>query len=170
MSSRMTGALPPDPTRPDPIVTGPEGDVAAAPPPGATIADPIVPGGGHDPEANARARAAAQDSDPYVGPTTFTSFEDFYPYYLSRNQHPTNQRLRLAGTAFVALALVMVVLDGLIDAAGWLVMAPIVSFGLAWIGHHFFERNQPTSLSHPLWTFMADCRVAWDTLKGRKPW
>ncbi len=34
--------------------------------------------------------------------------------------------------------------------------APIVGYGLSWVGHFVFEKNTPASFEHPLWSLRAD--------------
>lgn len=100
----------------------------------------------------------------------FESFEDFYPLYIGEHQHPTNRRMHVVGTGFVVFCLVMVVLEGLIDGAGWLVLAPIVGYGMAWAGHYFFEKNQPATFTYPLWSLMGDFRMFWEVVTQKRAW
>ena len=48
-----------------------------------------------------------------------------------------------------------------------LVLAPVVGYGLSWVGHFFFERNKPASFSHPRWSLRGDFRM-WSRMAQRK--
>jgi hypothetical protein len=100
----------------------------------------------------------------------FQSFDDFYPFYIGEHQHPTNRRMHVVGTGIVVFCLVMVLLDGLIDGAGWLVLAPLVGYGMAWAGHYFFEKNQPATFTYPLWSLMGDFKMAWEVVTQKRAW
>ncbi len=50
---------------------------------------------------------------------------------------------------------------------GLLLLAPIVGYGAAWIGHFFVEGNRPASFNKPLWSFLGDQRMWWKTLRGQ---
>lgn len=95
--------------------------------------------------------------------TPITSFEEFWPYYLSQHQDPTCRKLHFIGTALaggcVALAL--------LRSPGWLLLAPIVGYGLSWIGHFAFEKNRPAAFQHPLWSFLGDLRMFRLILSGQ---
>ena len=84
------------------------------------------------------------------------SFAEFWPHYCAHHRHPLTRALHHAGTlaapAFVALA-------GGLGEAGWLVAAPLASYGLAWLGHFAVERNLPATFAHPLWSLRADIRM-----------
>ena len=68
------------------------------------------------------------------------SFEDFWPYYVSQHQNPTCRRLHFVGTT---LAMGCVALAPFQPAA--LLAAPVMGYGLAWIGHFAFEKNKPAT-------------------------
>jgi len=42
---------------------------------------------------------------------------------------------------------------------GWLLLAPIVGYGPAWIGHFVFEKNKPATFEHPLWSLRGDFKM-----------
>lgn len=97
----------------------------------------------------------------------FASFGEFYPYYLSEHADPTSRRLHVSGT-LLALALVVIALG----ARRWalLAAAPLAGYGLAWVGHFFFERNSPATFRHPVYSLRGDLRMLYEVLTGRMRW
>lgn len=94
----------------------------------------------------------------------FSSFAEFYPYYLSEHRHPVSRRLHFAGSCGV---LVMAVVALATRNAGWLLAALACGYGCAWIGHVVFEKNRPATFRHPLYSFIGDWRMFADILRGR---
>ena len=92
----------------------------------------------------------------------FDSFEDFWPYSVAQHRDPTCRKLHVAGTA---LALGCVAASPAFPPA--LVAAPVVGYGLAWIGHYAFEHNRPATFGHPLWSLRGDARMLVLTLLGK---
>jgi hypothetical protein len=96
----------------------------------------------------------------------FTSFRDFYPYYLGEHSHPTCRRLHLAGTALTLAAI-----GAALVTRRWapLLVAPVAGYGLAWIGHYVFERNRPATFRYPLYSLLGDLAMFRDVLLRRIP-
>lgn len=88
---------------------------------------------------------------------TPTTFEEFWPYYVSQHRDPTCRRLHFVGTT-LAMACVAVAPV----APGALLAAPVVGYGLAWIGHFAFEKNKPATwggAQFALWSLRGDLRM-----------
>jgi hypothetical protein len=49
---------------------------------------------------------------------------------------------------------------------GLLLAAPVVGYGLSWIGHFVVEGNTPATFGHPLWSLRGDFRMWWKTASG----
>ncbi len=64
-----------------------------------------------------------------------SSFETFWPYYVSQHLHPWNQALHFLGTS-MALAAVSAALA--LEAPLALLLGPRVGYGPAWVGPYFF--------------------------------
>ena len=95
---------------------------------------------------------------------TFSSFDSFYPYYLSEHSNQTCRRLHCIGSSLVLMLLAYV-----ITSQSWMLLLalPVIGYGFAWIGHFFFEKNKPATFSHPWYSFMGDWVMFRDMLTGR---
>ena len=99
-----------------------------------------------------------------AGPTTFASFSEFYPFYLSQHSDRTCRRLHFVGTTLGALA----VLHSFATLYFWWLLAGVAAgYAFAWVGHFFFEKNRPATFTHPLYSFMGDWVMWKETLSGR---
>lgn len=96
----------------------------------------------------------------------FSSFAQFYPYYLQEHRNRTCRRLHFFGSLGVLGCLFMAFWQ---QQWGWAVAALICGYGFAWIGHFFFEKNRPATFSHPLYSLTGDWVMFADILRGRLP-
>jgi hypothetical protein len=81
------------------------------------------------------------------------TFEDFWPHYVRAHANKTNRRLHFVGTT-AAMALVA---GGVLTRRLWpILVAPVVGYGFAWVGHFFVEGNVPATFGHPLYSLQAD--------------
>lgn len=94
----------------------------------------------------------------------YTSFADFYPYYLSEHANPLNRRLHVCGT-LLALGLAMLALVTGRYALLWLV--PLAGYGFAWVGHFRVEHNRPATFTYPFYSLAGDFVMAWQVLTRR---
>jgi hypothetical protein len=97
----------------------------------------------------------------------YTSFRDFYPFYLSQHQDRTCRRLHVVGSLTVLALLAYAV-----GTQQWLALwgLPVVGYGFAWVGHFRFERNRPATFTYPLYSLMGDWVMFWHTITGKLPW
>ena len=96
----------------------------------------------------------------------YRSFREFYPAYLAEHENPTCRRLHFVGTALVLLAIMMAVIT---REWLWLLAAPVLGYGFAWIGHFVFERNRPATFRHPLYSLAGDFVLFRDMLTRKIP-
>lgn len=88
------------------------------------------------------------------------SFEEFWPHYVRAHSSKNNRRLHFAGTT----ASIVLAGYGLVSRKLWpILLAPVVGYGCAWIGHFFVEGNVPATFGHPLWSLKADF-VMWSKM------
>jgi hypothetical protein len=94
----------------------------------------------------------------------FSSFADFWPYYLSEHSKPATRMLHCAGTLIAIAAVVFLVVIG----RWWLFpLAVVPGYGFAWVGHLFVEKNRPATFTYPLWSFMGDWKMLALILTGK---
>jgi hypothetical protein len=95
---------------------------------------------------------------------TYSSFREFYPFYLSEHSDRTCRRLHFVGTT-----LVLVVLAVALSTQRWalLWLLPVIGYGFAWVGHFFFEKNKPATFKYPLYSFVGDWVMYKDMLTRR---
>jgi len=96
----------------------------------------------------------------------YSSFREFYPFYLSEHANRTCRRLHFVGSS-LALGCVLALI--LTDDASWLAVGFLCGYGFAWIGHFVFEKNKPASFRQPLFSFIGDWVMYKDILTGRIP-
>lgn len=94
----------------------------------------------------------------------FTSFREFYPFYLSEHANRHCRRMHFVGSSLVLLAVAAALAA---HDARWLWLAPLFGYGFAWIGHFVFEKNRPATFTHPLYSFAGDWVMYWNILRGR---
>ncbi|MCQ8876641.1 DUF962 domain-containing protein [Pseudoalteromonas shioyasakiensis] len=97
----------------------------------------------------------------------FTSFKDFYPYYLSEHSNKTCRRLHFIGSSLVLLVIAYVAVSFNFIALWSL---PVIGYGFAWLGHFFFEKNRPATFKHPFYSLWGDWVMFKDILIGKIHW
>jgi hypothetical protein len=94
----------------------------------------------------------------------YTSFKDFYPFYLSEHANVISRRLHFAGTS-IAFGLIVLCFA---TADWWLLLVALIQgYLFAWIGHFFFEHNRPATFKYPGFSLMGDWRLWWEMLTGK---
>lgn len=94
----------------------------------------------------------------------FARFSDFYPFYLSQHDDRRCRRMHFIGSVGVLAVLATALLS---RNPWWLLAAPLVGYGCAWIGHFRYEKNRPATFTHPLYSLMGDWVMFWQMLTGR---
>ena len=91
------------------------------------------------------------------------TFEEFWPVYVRAHKNKTNRDLHFAGTSLAMACIAGSLLTG---RRSLLLAAPVLGYGLAWVGHFFVEGNRPATFGHPLWSLRGDLIMWWKTANG----
>ena len=92
------------------------------------------------------------------------TFEEFYPFYLGEHSNRTCRRLHFIGTT-LGLLFALHALSTL--NFWWLLVGIVQGYAWAWVGHYFFEHNQPATFKYPRWSFMGDWAMWKEILTGK---
>ncbi|GLI69203.1 hypothetical protein VaNZ11_013775 [Volvox africanus] len=93
----------------------------------------------------------------------YTTFKEFYRFYLTQHRHFGTRLLHMFGTSLVLINV------------GWalasrqprlLLLTPLLGYGPAWLSHLLCERNRPATFQYPLWSLAADLKMFADILTG----
>lgn len=94
---------------------------------------------------------------------SFSNFDEFYVFYLSQHTNPICRKLHAYGSFIAFLYLSSVIIN---KWWWWTLLAPVIGYSFAWIGHIFFEKNKPATFGYPLWSLLADFKmtkeIVWD--------
>jgi hypothetical protein len=94
----------------------------------------------------------------------FSSFADFWPFYLGEHSKPATRLLHGLGTLAAIAGLIALIAIG----KWWLFpLALVPGYAFAWTAHFFVEKNRPATFKHPLWSFMGDWKMLALMLMGR---
>jgi hypothetical protein len=94
----------------------------------------------------------------------YTSFEEFWPYYLAEHRQQNSRLLHYFGTLSACVGLALIILN---QAWYFLPVLLIVGYLPAWAGHFFIERNRPATFQHPLWSLRGDFKMLRLALLGQ---
>ena len=97
----------------------------------------------------------------------FSTFREFYPFYLREHANPTCRRLHFIGSTLVLVILFFAMVLGKYRLL-WLM--PLAGYGFAWIGHYFFEHNRPATFKYPFYSLLGDWVMYRDMLAGKIRW
>ena len=103
-------------------------------------------------------------SNAATSTSAFSSFAEFYPFYLGEHTNRSCRRLHFIGTSLVIVTLLSALISG---NWGWLLSLPLLGYGFAWVGHFFFEKNRPATFKYPLYSLMGDFVMYRDIWIGR---
>lgn len=94
----------------------------------------------------------------------YTSFADFWPFYLREHSMPRTRALHYIGTSLVVLIAAATLLTG---RWWWFAALPVAGYFFAWVAHFGVEKNRPATFTYPLWSLAADFKMWALWLTGR---
>lgn len=94
----------------------------------------------------------------------YTSFWEFYPYYLTEHARPINRTLHFIGTSLVIFCFAYAVYTG---NAKYLMAMPLFGYGFAWFGHFVLEKNKPATFKYPFYSLGSDFVMFFHILTGQ---
>ena len=103
-------------------------------------------------------------TEPVVEEQRYTSFAEFYPFYLSEHSNPMCRALHYIGSIGV-LAIIAYAIASANYMALWYM--PLMGYGFAWVAHFFIEHNRPATFNYPLYSFIGDWVMLKDFFLGR---
>lgn len=86
----------------------------------------------------------------------FSSYDEFFAFYLREHSNPRNRLMHAIGTV---LGLCTLILPIVIGHPWFALLWPVVAYGFAWTGHFLMEGNRPATFGHPFWSFISDFRM-----------
>lgn len=96
----------------------------------------------------------------------YTTFREFWPFYVREHSQPLNRALHVVGTSlFLSMAIA-----ALVTGRYWLfALCPLFGYGFAWFGHFVIEKNRPATFKYPFFSFAADFVMIACIVTGRMP-
>lgn len=95
---------------------------------------------------------------------TFTSYEEFWPYYVAMHSRAATRWVHLTGTLTGLAVSVYGLARGRKRYAAAL---PLIGYGAAWPAHFLIEKNNPATFGHPAWSLRGDVQMIRMMLAGR---
>lgn len=86
----------------------------------------------------------------------FTSYDEFFTFYLREHKSPRNRLMHAAGTV---LGLCTLIVPFVVGHPWYALLWPVVAYSFAWTGHLLIEGNKPATFGHPFWSFISDFRM-----------
>ena len=84
--------------------------------------------------------------------SSFKSFKEFYPFYLSEHLNPICRLLHFIGTSLV----ITLIIISIIYSNTLFIYSPLCGYSFAFIGHFVFEKNKPATFKYPLYSLVGD--------------
>lgn len=89
-------------------------------------------------------------------PRAIRTFDEFWPFYVGEHSRAATRWLHFAGTTS---GLAWLLAAAAFRRPHFLLHALVSSYGLAWIGHFFAEKNRPATFTYPLWSLAGDFKM-----------
>lgn len=95
----------------------------------------------------------------------YSTFKEFYPYYLSEHADSRCRAMHYAGTTLTFAGMAAAVFVHPL----WFLSIPVAGYSFAWAGHFFLEKNKPATFKYPLWSLIGDYKMYFSWISGRLP-
>jgi hypothetical protein len=95
---------------------------------------------------------------------TFTSFDEFFPFYVGQHSKAATRWVHLLGTLTGTVVGARFIAQHRWRGVG---LMPVFSYGAAWASHFLIEKNKPATWGHPAWSFRGDMKMIAAMLRGR---
>ena len=94
----------------------------------------------------------------------YETIEEFWPFYLSEHQNPTNRNLHFIGSTLGLFWLGKAIQK---KKPSYIALGLLSGYGCAWIGHFLVEKNKPASFKHPFLSFAGDWLMLATKVSGK---
>lgn len=99
---------------------------------------------------------------------TYTTFAEFWPFYLREHSLPQTRALHYIGSTLVLAVAAFAVWAGINTGNWWWLLGmPIAGYFFAWLAHFTVEKNRPATFTYPLWSLGADFKMYFMWMAGR---
>jgi len=105
-----------------------------------------------------------QTSNNHAMAERFSTYADFWPFYLGEHAKPSTRAIHYVGTLASTAILIGAIAT---QHWWWLIAVPFFGYGPAWFGHFFIEKNRPATFEAPFWSLISDYRMCGLFLTGR---
>ncbi|OMJ28008.1 hypothetical protein AYI69_g2532 [Smittium culicis] len=95
----------------------------------------------------------------------YSSFAEFYPFYLGEHANRTCRRLHVIGST-IGLSLMAYLL--FMGYYMFVLCGLIPGYAFAWVGHFVFEKNTPATFKHPFYSFAGDMCLIYEVYTGQR--
>lgn len=95
----------------------------------------------------------------------FNNLSEYYSeHHLLQHSNISCRRLH-----FIGLILSLFALATVMATSQWIYLpvVPVIGYGFGFIGHFFFEKNQPRVWEYPIYSLLAEFMMAKDILIGK---
>ncbi|BFM14452.1 DUF962 domain-containing protein [Maricurvus nonylphenolicus] len=94
----------------------------------------------------------------------FTSYSEFYEFYLAEHSDPVCRALHYIGTTIALMLMAYAIYS---QTYSLILVAIVQGYAWAWVGHFVFEKNKPATFDYPFYSFISDFVMLKDFLLGK---
>ncbi len=95
---------------------------------------------------------------------TYSSLEDFFPFYMTQHRSKICRILHATGTS---LGIIIWFIALIIGSFKLIPLGLVVGYAFAWTGHFIFEKNRPATFKFPVYSFLSDFKMCKLVLTGQ---